>query len=36
MEGKPPDAPVTESDLRTLRRWVIVAGAWAVAATASR
>ena len=26
--------PVTQHDLRTLRRWVIVAGVWAVAATA--
>ena len=29
----PPDSP-TASDLRALRRWVIVAGVWAVAATA--
>ncbi len=27
-------APVTRDDLRTLRRWVVVAGVWAVAATA--
>ena len=34
MEARPPEAPATESDLRTLRRWVLVAGVWAVAATA--
>jgi chromosome segregation ATPase len=34
MEGKPPAAPATEADLRVLRRWVLVAGVWAVAATA--
>lgn len=28
------DEPVTQDDLRTLRRWVVVAGVWAVAATA--
>jgi hypothetical protein len=28
------DEPVTQHDLRTLRRWVVVAGVWAVAATA--
>ena len=27
-------APATQEDLRVLRRWVIVAGVWAVAATA--
>ena len=27
-------APVTQDDLRTLRRWIVVAGVWAVAATA--
>jgi len=27
-------ASVTQDDLRTLRRWVVVAGVWAVAATA--
>ena len=26
--------PATQDDLRTLRRWVVVAGVWAVAATA--
>ena len=30
-----PDAePATQGDLRTLRRWLVVAGVWAVAATA--
>ncbi len=31
----PPDphAPATRDELRTLRRWVVVAGVWAVAAT---
>ena len=28
------EAPATQSDLRALRRWVLVAGVWAVAATA--
>ena len=28
------DSPVTHDDLRLLRRWVVVAGVWAVAATA--
>ena len=28
------DGPATQSELRTLRRWTIVAGVWAVAATA--
>lgn len=33
--GQPPDdAPATVGELRTLRRWVLVAGVWAVAATA--
>ena len=33
--GEPPDdAPATVGELRTLRRWVLVAGVWAVAATA--
>ena len=33
--GEPPDdAPATVGVLRTLRRWVLVAGVWAVAATA--
>ena len=33
--GEPPDdAPATVGQLRTLRRWVAVAGVWAVAATA--
>lgn len=31
---KDPDAPVTQEELHTLRRWVVVAGVWAVAATA--
>ena len=30
----PDDAPATVGELRTLRRWVLVAGVWAVAATA--
>lgn len=30
----PDDLPATVGDLRTLRRWVLVAGVWAVAATA--
>ena len=42
MEGAPPpptgspqqDQPASAQDLRGLRRWVIVAGIWAVAATA--
>lgn len=29
-----PDAPATQDELRTLRRWVVVAGVWAVTATA--
>lgn len=29
-----PHTPATKDDLRTLRRWVVVAGAWALAATA--
>ena len=28
------DPPVTREDLRALRRWILVAGVWAVAATA--
>jgi len=28
------DPPVTRDDLRALRRWILVAGVWAVAATA--
>ncbi|MBA3359443.1 MAG: hypothetical protein H0U20_08325, partial [Thermoleophilaceae bacterium] len=28
------EAPVTRDDLRALRRWILVAGVWAVAATA--
>ena len=33
--GEPPDdAPATVGELRTLRRWVLVAVVWAVAATA--
>ena len=33
--GEPPDdAPATVGELRTLRRWVLVTGVWAVAATA--
>jgi septal ring factor EnvC (AmiA/AmiB activator) len=33
--GEPPDdAPATVGELRTLRRWVLVAGVWALAATA--
>ena len=32
--GSPHDAPATVGQLRTLRRWVAVAGVWAVAATA--
>ena len=41
MTGDPPPAPYVEDDraatvgdLRSLRRWVLVAGVWAVAATA--
>jgi phage shock protein A len=30
----PDDEPATQGELRTLRRWLIVAGVWAVAATA--
>ena len=30
----PDDAPATVGELRTLRRWLIVAGVWAVAASA--
>lgn len=30
----PDDAPATVGELRTLRRWVLVAGVWAVAGTA--
>jgi archaellum component FlaC len=30
----PDDAPARVGDLRTLRRWLLVAGVWAVAATA--
>ena len=30
----PDDAPATVGELRTLRRWLLVAGVWAVAATA--
>ncbi|MEK6229981.1 MAG: hypothetical protein AABM31_11750 [Actinomycetota bacterium] len=37
-EVPPPEAaeerPVTRDDLRALRRWILVAGVWAVAATA--
>jgi septal ring factor EnvC (AmiA/AmiB activator) len=29
-----PSAPATKDDLRSLRRWLIVAGVWAAAATA--
>ena len=37
MEGTPPTArtqPLQADDIRGLRRWVVVAGVWAVAATA--
>jgi septal ring factor EnvC (AmiA/AmiB activator) len=30
----PPEAPASKEDLRSLRRWIVVAGVWAVAATA--
>src|SRR3954468_3385142 len=32
-ETLPPDAPATIEDVRRVRRWVWVAGIWAVAAT---
>ena len=34
VEVESENAAATQDDLRTLRRWVIVAGVWAVAATA--
>ena len=34
VEVENESAPATQDDLRTLRRWVVVAGVWAVAATA--
>ena len=33
VEKEQAGAPVTQDDLRTLRRWIVVAGVWAVAAT---
>ena len=33
VEKEQEGAPVTQDDLRTLRRWIVVAGVWAVAAT---
>ena len=33
-EAPPPPKPATAEDLRGLRRWLLVAGVWAVAATA--
>jgi vacuolar-type H+-ATPase subunit I/STV1 len=32
--GGPPPEPATRDDLRALRRWLLVAGVWAAAATA--
>jgi septal ring factor EnvC (AmiA/AmiB activator) len=34
LDALPPDAPATVEDVRTSRRWTIVALAWAVAASA--
>jgi septal ring factor EnvC (AmiA/AmiB activator) len=33
-EAAPDERPATQGDVRTLRRWLVVAGIWAVAATA--
>ena len=34
LEALPPDAPATVEDVRAVRRWLVVVGIWAVAASA--
>jgi septal ring factor EnvC (AmiA/AmiB activator) len=34
LSAEPPPQPATTDDLRSLRRWLLVAGVWAAAATA--